>query len=574
MRFPRRFAGSSLLGACGFHVTVNRAVRARRALVRNRHAGVEVLEGRTLLSVPTNILLDRNIVDENTHTDQDVLIGELSTVDADAGDAHTFQLVPGTGDDHNGWFVLEGNRLSLKAGSVLDFAEAAVLSLRVETSDGTHRFQRSLKVFVRPIDVEPPTLFAPVGVGTSGTPRFDWSDVRGAAGYELEVTAVGAASPTLQRDGIPASHFETHSPLPAGHYASRARSHYANGDVSAWSAALEFSIIAPAPLAAPDPVLSPVGRLVMQRPEFAWTAVEGAERYDVWVNDLTLRKSGVIRETHVDGTTFVPDVPLVDGHSYIWTVRAFGPLNVAGAWAEHRIFSVRLPIPKLPAPEILGPGGTVLTTRPKFAWNPVEGTHHYDLWVNDQTTGESGVIRLKNVSGTEVPALRALSEGHRYLWTVRAIDHSGIAGDWAPHRTFQVMASAPIPARPQLVGPIGFHKPLRPTFEWSAIVTAVRYDIWVNDLSTGQSGVIRQQHVPGNSFTPSADLVSGHRYIWTVRAINVFGQAGEWAEHRQFTVAENAAQASAPREVPIDDTEASLRQLDTVMAAWEEVLMA
>src|SRR5690606_19127798 len=51
-----------------------------------------------------------------------------------------------------------------------------------------------------------------------------------------------------------------------------------------------------------------------------------------------------------------------------------------------------------------------------------------------------------------------------------------------------------------------------------------------------QSGIIRDQGVRSNTFTPTIPLVRGHNYIWTVRAIHGSGEGGEWAPHARFAV--------------------------------------
>ena len=74
----------------------------------------------------------------------------------------------------------------------------------------------------------------------------------------------------------------------------------------------------------------------------------------------------------------------------------------------------------------LSPIGTVPTDQPTFTWNSVSGGDHYDIWVNDATTGKSQVLRNLNATGTSWTPAQALSPGHSYRWWVRALDSAGI----------------------------------------------------------------------------------------------------------------------------------------------------
>lgn len=187
----------------------------------------------------------------------------------------------------------------------------------------------------------------------------------------------------------------------------------------------------------------------------------------------------------------------------------------------------------LAAPNITAPTGTVTTDMPEFSWLTVSGADHYDLWVNDLTTGQSGIIRETNVAGTAFTSSAALPNGHQYIWTVRAIDSAGTAGAWAPHRTFSISA---VPGQPTLTTPVDTTGSIAPTFEWTAVSGAAYYDIWVNNLTTAQSGVIRNTAVSGASYTSPIALPDGNDYIWTVRGISSLGQVGEWATHATFSI--------------------------------------
>jgi hypothetical protein len=67
----------------------------------------------------------------------------------------------------------------------------------------------------------------------------------------------------------------------------------------------------------------------------------------------------------------------------------------------------------------------------------------------------------------------------------------------------------------------------RPTLQWNAIPGAVKYDLWGNNYSTGQTQTVRTD-VLGTSWTPPADLPMGIHRFW-IRAFDAKGNAGTWS---------------------------------------------
>ncbi len=83
--------------------------------------------------IPTDITLSVENTDENNGlTDE---LATISTTDADAGDSHTYSLVPGLGDTDNGSFSIDG--ASLRANNIsFNFEDRPGYSLRLRTDDG------------------------------------------------------------------------------------------------------------------------------------------------------------------------------------------------------------------------------------------------------------------------------------------------------------------------------------------------------------------------------------------------------------------------------------------------------
>src|SRR5262249_717281 len=99
--------------------------------------------------------------------------------------------------------------------------------------------------------------------------------------------------------------------------------------------------------------------------------------------------------------------------------------------------------------------------------------------------------------------------------------------------TTQVTSFAPL----TLAGPVGTVRTLEPTFSWAPVAGADNYDLWVDDVTTGQSQVIRQKALPGAtpSFSATSPLTSGNTYQWWVRPYDAQGHSGVWSRGATMT---------------------------------------
>jgi hypothetical protein len=68
----------------------------------------------------------------------------------------------------------------------------------------------------------------------------------------------------------------------------------------------------------------------------------------------------------------------------------------------------------------------------------------------------------------------------------------------------------------------------RPTISWQALAGAVRYEIWVNNLTTGAQKVYSDTNVTATSWTSTADMSMGLYRGW-VRAYDAAGSTGGWS---------------------------------------------
>ena len=94
---------------------------------------------------PTNILLSGSSVAENVVSGTS--IGSFQAVDQDSGDTHTFDIVPGLGDNDNAKFLIDSG--TLKTAALIDFETQSSYSIRVRATDqNSLTFEKQLIISV------------------------------------------------------------------------------------------------------------------------------------------------------------------------------------------------------------------------------------------------------------------------------------------------------------------------------------------------------------------------------------------------------------------------------------------
>lgn len=359
------------------------------------------------------------------------------------------------------------------------------------------------------------TLIGPTSIALT-LPTFTWNAVTGADHYDIYLQD-RATGQVLRDTNVAAATWTPTAPLALDSYIWWVRALNSTNGPGQWSALATFTAYAlPSPTS-----IGPSGS-VSTLPTFTWNAVAGAAHYDVYLQDTL---TGVVtRDTSIVGTSWNPATPLAQGHNYTWWVRALDASGHPSPWSASLMFTTAgLPAPALSAPS------SASTLTPTFSWNAVTGADHYDVWVQDTKTGK--VLRDTSVAATTWTATIPLAAGDVYKWWVRAIDANNSPGPWSSALSFVAYAlPAPAPSNPSgsVAGTL--------TFTWSAVADADHYDIWITNLTTGQSAVIRDQNVIGTSWSPAGPIVTGDSYRWWVRALTVTGAASPWSTSLDFSV--------------------------------------
>lgn len=190
--------------------------------------------------------------------------------------------------------------------------------------------------------------------------------------------------------------------------------------------------------------------------------------------------------------------------------------------------SVSTPTP-LTTPTVTGPTGIVSTSTPTISWTASTGADHYEVMVNDTTTGQMGIVDQTNLTTTSNALSSALLAGHRYSTQVRAFDSTGNPTSWSKLFAFSIVT----PPGSSVTGPTGTILNPFPTITWTASNGADHYELKVMDSSAAKM-VIDAVNLTSLSLTPSSPLTAGHLYTAMVRAFNSAGQTGAWGLPHSF----------------------------------------
>jgi hypothetical protein len=263
-------------------------------------------------------------------------------------------------------------------------------------------------------------------------------------------------------------------------------------------------------------LIGPPAQNTTPRPELTWTAVAGASQYDVWITNLSTGQSPFQRIT-VNPNSLTPTADLPIGRYRYWVDALFPDASRSG-WSEQLTFEVKTPV------SLLSPTGSVDTSTPTIDWDPVSGALRYDLWINSVTTGQSQVVRDQSILTDEVTLANPLPLGTYLAW-VQGINSVDFRGTWSDSIRFTVATP------PTLLAPRTPTFDDTPTFNWTSVEGADRYDLWVRNITTGQDQVIRQTDLTETTFTPTTALPNA-TYLWWVQARSDTGPVSTWGGGR------------------------------------------
>lgn len=189
-----------------------------------------------------------------------------------------------------------------------------------------------------PVDFTAPTINALPG-NLTNTPFSppSWSTVWNAQAYEVFIARDSGFSKIVLVQTIPGTTLVTSTPLADGAYYMRVRAYNPDLNPGKFSAAYSFTLDSTPPAA---PVLRrpKSGSATPPRPNFEWSSVAGAFRYEIQVDNNADFSSPEFSAT--TNRTFIQSRTLI-GRTHYWRVRARDAAGNWSAWSNVFAFNVR-----------------------------------------------------------------------------------------------------------------------------------------------------------------------------------------------------------------------------------------
>lgn len=257
-----------------------------------------------------------------------------------------------------------------------------------------------------------------------------------------------------------------------------------------------------------------------QRPTFSWQSVPGAVSYDLFVRNLSTGENPAFRRS-VSGLSDTPTQDLGIGRYRVW-VRARFASGQFSTWSNTREFQINT------APVIADLPSVVSSGLPNVAWSNLPGAVRYELRIDNQTTGQRGVVQDSGILGsTSYQVTSNLGVGLHQVY-VRGFDVAGVPGLWSAGERF-VSSSAVETGAPN--GP-SFNT--QPGFNWSALPGATRYELLLQNRTTNVTAA-NPSNLNTTNWVPTAPLATGD-YRWQVRGVTSTGILGGWSIAKDFNV--------------------------------------
>lgn len=261
-------------------------------------------------------------------------------------------------------------------------------------------------------------------------------------------------------------------------------------------------------------------------PTLAWDRVDGAARYEVWVDDDPAFASAT--KTTTVNSRWVPATPLPAVRHY-WQVRSVGTDSTQSGWSSADFDVAALGGPSLAFPPHDPDGDPALELGqpdepPLLMWQPVAGAVQYTVEVDDDELFLEGKrAYLTKSTSIVVPDQKA---NGRYFWRVTADLGGGVktlpSDTWAYH-------ISPLPEVENAVE-IGTEEDV--VLDWDPVDGAKSYNVWVStdpDFNdTSETVLAPSTEVYGTRFSPTVTFLNNDTYYWKVRAVNADGEAKNW----------------------------------------------
>jgi hypothetical protein len=371
------------------------------------------------------------------------------------------------------------------------------------------------------------------------TPTLDWSDVEGAASYQLLVdNDPSFSSPEINTFPSSSEYTVPDPGLSDGTWYWKVRAK--NGPLtSPWSEARSFTVDT-VPPPAPSP-LSPFSgeNLQVDQPLFSWSSVwdPSGVSYRLEIDNDPDLSSPLYRREGIAENSHVPENKLVE-NLYYWRVTA---VDGAGNENSSEVFLFRLRVP--PSSRIstvVSPYWQTSSPLTLTVWaQDNDGTvENVELWYRYSPDNSSWGpwILYDNLTSLPYTFQFAFPEQGHYQFS------SGVWDDRGNYRAPSVKEAEagydntppaiPLPSLPENGAVV---QTPTPTLAWSGVedVSGVTYELW---LDNDDSDPPLYHLLTGENVHTLENCLGSGTYLWRVRALDGAGWVGEWSENYTFTV--------------------------------------
>lgn len=189
-----------------------------------------------------------------------------------------------------------------------------------------------------PVDFSAPVLTAlPGGLTNNANSPPSWSAVPNARAYEVFIARDSAFSKIVLTQTIEGTALTTQTPLADGGYYMKVRAYNADLNPGKFSSSYFFTLDATPP-AAPKPKSPKNNASTPTKPNFEWTSVAGAVRYQIEVDNNADFSSPEFSSSPT--RTFIQTKTLI-GRTHYWRIRARDAAGNWSAWSTVFKFTVR-----------------------------------------------------------------------------------------------------------------------------------------------------------------------------------------------------------------------------------------
>ena len=238
------------------------------------------------------------------------------------------------------------------------------------------------------------------------------------------------------------------------------------------------------------------------RPTFSWISISNAASYEILVVQITTASSVFHRQAGITSTSFAMPRDLPLGTFYI-RLRAITSAGLYSPWGPIQMIRSR------PVTSVEGSGRIETSGSFTIRWAAIPGATSYDIVVDRLTSQTRGFLRNGAVPTNSL----AVSDFPIGQYHVRVrVQAPGMASGWS------IAAVVSVSIQPTGVRVNAADIRSITTLTWDAVNGAVRYDVQVDNQTTGVSQVIRNVNVVGTSLAMPT-LTTGS-YTAVVRAID------------------------------------------------------